>query len=101
MILRSQEGGWIRRLRPAQQPASSSRNAPAAAVAPPAVVVRLSDMRWMPRPDTCAFFDVSVRELTPIHEISDDRRPYSIFGQRFITTLRPFRSASAAASSLR
>jgi uncharacterized protein (TIGR00369 family) len=42
-----------------------------------------------------------VRVLTPIHAISDDSRPYSIFGQRFITTLRPFASASAAASSLR
>ena len=30
-----------------------------------------------------------MRELTPIQPISDDSRPYSIFGQRFITTLRP------------
>ena len=30
-----------------------------------------------------------MRELTPIQEISDDSRPYSIFGQRFITTFRP------------
>ena len=37
-------------------------------------------------PNVCARFDDKVRELTPIHEISDDRRPYSIFGHRFITT---------------
>ena len=42
-----------------------------------------------------------MRELTPIQEISDDSRPYSIFGQRFITTFIPAASASRAASSLR
>src|SRR5262249_25574661 len=67
---------------------SSSRNARSAAgVAPPAVVIRSRDMRWMPRPEMCARFDERVRELTPNQEISDDSRPYSIFGQRFITTL--------------
>src|SRR5262245_38120586 len=65
----------------------------AASVAPPASVTRLSAMRWMPRPNSCAFLAVMVRVLTPIHAISDDRRPYSSFGQRFITTLRPFASA--------
>src|SRR5215813_9129382 len=54
----------------------------------------------MPRP-SCAFLAVMVRELTPIQEISDDRRPYSILGQRSITTLRPAASALAAASGLR
>jgi hypothetical protein len=43
-----------------------------------------------------AHFELSVRELTFIHEISDDRRPYSIFGQRFVTTLMPAASAFAA-----
>ena len=42
-----------------------------------------------------------MRELTPIQLISEDSRPYSILGQRFITTLIPAASASAAASSLR
>ena len=73
----------------------------AASVAPPAMVVRLSDMRWTPLPRSCAFLALRVRELTPIQPISEDSRPYSIFGQRFITTLRPAASASAAASSLR
>ena len=62
-------------------------------VDPPAMVI-VSAMRWMPRPNSCAFFAVRVRVLTPIQAISDDRRPYSIFGQRFITTLRPVASAS-------
>src|SRR3981081_4885136 len=85
-----------------QSPPLSSRKARSApGVAPPAVVVRLSDMRWMPRPEICALLDVSVRELTPIQEISDDSRPYSIFGQRFITTLMPAASAFAAAASSR
>ena len=48
-----------------------------------------------------ARFELSVRELTPIQEISDDSRPYSIFGQRFITTLMPAASAFAAAASSR
>ena len=42
-----------------------------------------------------------MRELTPIQDISDDSRPYSILGQRFITTLMPASSARLAASSLR
>src|SRR4051812_9946047 len=53
----------------------------AASVAAPASVVRLSDIRWMPRPESCAFLEESVRVLTPIQAISDDNRPYSIFGQ--------------------
>src|ERR1700675_3982830 len=57
-------------------------------------------IRCTPVPRICARFEESVREFTPIHEISDDRRPYSILGQRFITTLRPAASASLAASSL-
>ena len=48
-----------------------------------------------------ARFALSVRELTPIHEISEDSRPYSILGQRFMTTLRPTASAFAAAASSR
>src|SRR5216683_2329599 len=48
-----------------------------------------------------ARFALSVRELTPIHEISEDSRPYSILGQRFMTTLRPAASAFAAAASSR
>ena len=39
--------------------------------------------------------------LTPAQPISPESRPYSILGQRFITTFMPFASASAAASSLR
>jgi len=58
-------------------------------------------MRCTPRPDRCARFELSVREFTPIQEISEDRRPYSILGQRSITTLIPFASASAAAFSSR
>ena len=42
-----------------------------------------------------------MRELTPAQPSSPERRPYSIFGQRFITTLSPASSASFAASSLR
>ena len=38
-------------------------------------------------PVLTAFLALIVRVLTPIHAISDERRPYSIFGQRFITTL--------------
>src|SRR5215470_8165329 len=72
-----------------------------ASVVPPVVVTRLSAMRWMPRPNSWAFLAVRVRVLTPIQAISDDSRPYSIFGQRFITTFKPFASASFAASSLR
>src|SRR5262249_25436558 len=83
------------------QPPSSGLTARWAAwVAPPAMVVRLSAMRWIPRP-SCAFFAVMVRELTPIQEISDDRRPYSILGQRSIHTFRPAASALAAASVVR
>src|SRR5436305_15155106 len=61
----------------------------------------LSDMRCTPLPNSCARFELSVRELTPIQPISDESRPYSILGQRFITTFIPLASASAAASSLR
>src|SRR5437016_12849539 len=60
-----------------------------------------SRMRCTPDPKVCGRLEDSVREFTPIHEISDERRPYSIFGHRFITTLRPASSASLAASSLR
>src|SRR5581483_4394064 len=70
-------------------------------IEPPAIVSRLSDMRCTPLPASGARLELSVREFTPIHEISDDSRPYSIFGQRFITTLRPEASAFAAAASSR
>src|SRR5436190_24054522 len=59
-----------------------------AVVDPPPTLTRFSDSR-MPWVGTGARFALSVRELTPIHAISEDRRPYSIFGQRFITTLSP------------
>src|SRR5262245_54214746 len=71
-----------------------------AAVAPPLKLVLLSDSR-MPWVGIGARLELSVRELTPIQEISDDSRPYSIFGQRFITTFSPAASAFAAASSSR
>src|ERR1700743_3191971 len=71
-----------------------------AAVAPPLTLIRFSDSR-IPWVGIGARFELSVRELTPIHEISDDKRPYSIFGQRFITTLSPAASAFAAAASSR
>src|SRR6516165_7817188 len=61
----------------------------------------LRRMRCTPEPKFCARLEDNVRELTPIHEISDERRPYSIFGHRFITTFKPASSASFAASSLR
>ena len=62
--------------------------------------LRFSDSR-MPCVGIGARLELSVRELTPIQEISEDSRPYSIFGQRFITTLMPAASAFAAAASLR
>src|SRR5215211_1526216 len=71
-----------------------------AAVLPPPRLIRFSDSRW-PCVGIGARFELSVRELTPIQEISDDSRPYSIFGQRFITTLMPAASAFAAAASSR
>src|SRR6185295_2489725 len=71
-----------------------------AAVEPPPTLIRFSDSR-MPWVGTGARFELSVRELTPIQEISDDSRPYSIFGQRFITTLMPAASAFSAAASSR
>src|SRR5260370_41477573 len=71
-----------------------------ASVSPPPRLMRLSDSR-MPLVGIGARFELSVRELTPIQEISDDSRPYSIFGQRFITTLSPAASALAAAASSR
>ena len=40
-------------------------------------------------------------ELTPVQAISPDRRPYSILGQRFMTTRMPFSSSRAAVSSWR
>src|SRR6185436_216863 len=73
----------------------------AASVVPPDIVERFKDMRCTPLPNSGARLELSVRELTPIHPISDDSGPYSIFGQRFITTLIPAASALAAASSLR
>src|ERR1700716_4035822 len=71
-----------------------------ALVSPPPTLVRLSESR-MPWVGIGARFELRVRELTPIHEISEDSRPYSIFGQRFMTTLRPAASAFAAAASSR
>ena len=55
----------------------------------------------MPCVGAGARLELSVRELTPIQEISEDRRPYSILGQRFITTLIPTDSAFSAAASSR
>src|SRR5436305_3386985 len=71
-----------------------------AAVSPPPTLLRSSDSR-MPCVGSGARLELSVRELTPIHEISDDNRPYSIFGPRFITTFSPAASAFAAAASSR
>src|SRR6201999_4574192 len=71
-----------------------------AVVDPPPTLTRLSDNR-MPCVGIGARLELSVRELTPIQAISDDSRPYSIFGQRFITTLIPAASAFAAAASSR
>src|SRR3954464_5398088 len=65
------------------------------------MVERLSDIRCTPLPRRGALFELNVRELTPIQPISEDSRPYSIFGQRFITTFMPFSSAGGGASSLR
>src|ERR1700754_3995700 len=61
----------------------------AASVKPPDIVGRFSDMRCTPLPKSGARLELSVREFTPIHPISDDKRPYSILGQRFITTFIP------------
>src|SRR3984885_15345978 len=71
-----------------------------AAVSPPPTLVRFSESR-MPWVGTGARFELSVRELTPIQEISEDSRPYSILGHRFMTTLRPAASAFSAAASSR
>src|SRR5216683_2884611 len=71
-----------------------------ALVWPPPRLIRLRDS-CMPWVGIGARFELSVRELTPIHEISEDSLPYSILGQRFITTLRPAASAFAAAASSR
>src|ERR1700676_697449 len=71
-----------------------------AAVSPPLRLIRFSESR-MPWVGIGARFELSVRELTPIQEISEDSRPYSIFGQRFITTLRPAAFAFSAAASSR
>src|SRR5579872_402375 len=72
----------------------------AAAVVPPPTLVRPSDSR-MPWVGIGARLELKVREFTPIQEISDDSRPYSIFGQRFITTFMPAASAFSAATSSR
>src|SRR5437763_13700979 len=66
-----------------------------AVVSAPPTLMRFNERR-MPRVGIGARFELKVRELTPIHEISQDRRPYAIFGQRFMTTLRPAASALAA-----
>ena len=50
-------------------------------------------MRWMPPPRFLARRELMVRVFTPIQAISDESRPYSIFGQRFITTFMPLASA--------
>src|SRR5215470_3939699 len=71
-----------------------------AAVEPPPTLVRFSESR-MPWVGIGARLALMVRELTPIQEISDDRRPHSILGQRFITTFSPTASALAAAASSR
>src|SRR5215831_10064620 len=71
-----------------------------AAVAPPPTLIRFSESR-MPCVGIGARLALIVRELTPIQEISEDKRPYSILGQRFITTLIPAASAFAAARSSR
>ena len=42
-----------------------------------------------------------IPEFTPLQDNSPPSRPYSIFGQRFITTSIPAASARFAASSLR
>ena len=41
-----------------------------------------------------------VRELTPAQPISPERRPYSIFGQRFITTFKPVPPGTEGAVSV-
>ena len=68
---------------------------------PPPNDCRSSDSRCTPFTGAGARFELSVREFTPIQEISEDSLPYSIFGQRFITTLMPAASIFAAAASLR
>src|SRR5579863_2992230 len=72
----------------------------AASVVPPPTLVRPSDSR-MPCVGIGARLELKVREFTPIQDISEDSRPYSIFGQRFITTLIPAASAFSAAASSR
>src|SRR3984957_4998933 len=71
-----------------------------ALVSPPPRLIRFNESR-MPWVGIGARLELSVRELTPIQEISEDSRPYSIFGQRFMTTLRPADSAFSAAASSR
>src|SRR6202171_149711 len=66
-----------------------------AVVSPPPTLIRLRES-CMPWVGIGARFELSVRELTPIQEISEDSLPYSILGQRFMTTLRPAASAFAA-----
>src|SRR5690606_21939055 len=55
---------------------------------------------WKPVRIT-GFFEEMTRLLTPFQPISPESLPYSILGQRFITTFSPAASALAAASSLR
>src|SRR6516165_3710225 len=62
-------------------------------------IAGLRDIRC--KPPGGGFLELSVRVLTPIQAISEDSRPYSIFGQRFMTTFMPLASASAAALSFR
>jgi hypothetical protein len=56
-----------------------------ASVVPPLTLLRPSESR-MPWVGIGARLELKVREFTPIQEISDESRPYSILGQRFITT---------------
>src|ERR1700676_1034014 len=48
-----------------------------ALVSPPLTLIRFKESR-MPSVGIGARFELSVREFTPIHEISEDSRPYSI-----------------------
>src|SRR4051812_19410523 len=71
----------------------------AGAGAPQPVPGRLMVSFWKPLPASTGFFADRMREFTPCHEISPESRPYSILGQRFITTVRPACSAFSAAAS--
>src|ERR1700686_3897057 len=65
-----------------------------ALVSPPLTLIRFKESR-MSSARIGARFELSVREFTPINEISEDSRPYSILGQRSMTTLSPAASALA------